>query len=182
MRCPIHRGRTVLFALFLFSLSACNVSSSTTGDSELPGNVANRDPAPAVEGTAIADGKAIKLSDYRGKVVLLDFWAPWCKPCVEAIPHEARLLNRLRGRPFAMIGISIDGSAESLSTLMQKHGGNWPNILDESNNLGEAYRIRAVPTFVLIDANGRIVDRWEGAAISEIEKAIESELAAAERR
>ena len=54
------------------------------------------------------DGNVVRLSDYNGKVVILDIWATWCVPCIEIIPHERKLVRRLRGKPFEFIGISVD--------------------------------------------------------------------------
>src|SRR5262249_2339563 len=63
-------------------------------------NLAAGKPAPEIEGTDMATGKPLKLSDYRGKVVLLVFWGTWCGPCMEAVKHERALAERHKGRPF----------------------------------------------------------------------------------
>lgn len=176
-------GFIFLASIGLMSLSGCT-SSSTTGDSgALPNRDVARDIAPEIEGQTLADDKPLRLSQYRGKVVLLDFWAPWCQPCVAAIPHEKKVVAQFQDRPFAMIGVAVDGTKENLNGLLRKHGATWPNVLDEDNRIGGPYKVEVLPTFVLIDAQGKIAGRWEGAQdLPEIEKAIERELTAAEKK
>ena len=170
-------------AICLLVLSACNLSSSTTGEggAPLPDHDAKIEGAEIgnlayeIEGKAIADGKAVQLSRLKGKVVLLDFWAPWCKPCVDAIPHEKQLVARFAGKPFALIGISTDG--------VGTHVLPWPNIDDENASINQKWRIEAIPTFVLINPQGEIVGRWVGAQdLPQIDKAIERELELVEKR
>jgi thiol-disulfide isomerase/thioredoxin len=177
-----RRGLRTLFAFCLLALSACTASSSTMSDGSAP--LPGGDPKPdgvnvgqrayEMEGKT-GDGTVIRLSGYKGKVVLLDFWAPWCVPCVEAIPHEKQIVARLAGKPFALIGVSVDG--------VGKHVLPWPNIVDEDANINQMWRIQAVPTFVLINPQGEIVGRWEGSQdLPKIDKAIEREVALAEKR
>jgi thiol-disulfide isomerase/thioredoxin len=184
-------GMRTLSAICLLALSACNASSSTTSDGSapLPGNdsksvgggVGQR--AYEIEGKAAADGTAIQLSKYKGKVVLLDFWATWCPPCVAAIPHEKQLFARFAGKPFALIGISIDRTEDDLTKFIGKNGLPWPNIFDENEKISQNWRIDAVPTFVLINALGEIVGRWEGSEdLPEIDIAIEREIGFVEKQ
>src|SRR5258708_34645001 len=163
---------SAFIACSLLAMSACDKSSSTTGSNSLPGGgsdavkmdgygVGSR--AFDIEGKTVADGSPIQLSKYKGKVVLLDFWATWCGPCVAAIPHEKQLAARFGGRPFALIGISIDESLETLRKFVANKGLPWPNIFDDGKRIARQWQIEAVPTFVLIDADGFIIGRWEGA-------------------
>src|SRR5258708_33451426 len=75
--------------------------------------------APEIEGEDV-DGKKLKLSDYRGKVVVLVFWGEWCASCRAMYPQERSLVNRLENKPFALIGINSDSDPERL----KKHMGN----------------------------------------------------------
>ena len=63
--------------------------------------------APEIVGNDV-DGKPLKLSDYRGKVIVLVFWASWCGPCMEQVPHEVALAKRLAGKPFTILGVNMD--------------------------------------------------------------------------
>lgn len=177
-------------AACLIGLSAC-ASSSTTGKggAALPGNGVKTEGADVgnlayeIEGASAADGKPIQLSKHKGKVVLLDFWATWCPPCVAAIPHEKQLVARYAGRPFALIGISMDRTEEALVKFIGKSALPWPNIFDEGERISEKWNVGAVPTFVLINPHGEIVGRWEGAQdLPEIDKSIEYELKLVENK
>ena len=174
----------------LLAVSACT-SSSTTGSTFTPlppldpnsegSDVGQR--AFEIEGKAAVDGSTVQLSKHRGKVVLIDFWATWCGPCVAAIPHEKRLVARYRDRPFVLIGISADHTLEKLTAFLARNPLPWPNIFDADERIVMKWNIEAFPTFILIDHEGRIAGRWEGAQdLPEIEKAIERELQAAEKK
>jgi thiol-disulfide isomerase/thioredoxin len=127
-------------------------------------------------------GEAIKLSDYRGKVVLLDFWATWCGPCRNEIPHERALASRFNGRPFAILGISQDGNREELAAFLQTNPLPWANIFDGDGKITGRWNVSGIPTFVLIDHNGQIRNRWVGGGqSSEIETAVAAAVAAAEK-
>lgn len=177
-------------AVCLIALSAC-ASSSTTGKggAPLPGNGAKTEGADVgnlayeIEGKSAVDGTPIQLSKYKGKIVLLDFWATWCPPCVAAIPHEKQLVARHAGRPFALIGISMDRTKDVLVKFIGKSALPWPNIFDEGEQINQKWNVEVLPTFVLINAQGEIVGRWEGAQdLPEIDKSIEHELELVEKK
>jgi thiol-disulfide isomerase/thioredoxin len=109
------------------------------------------------------DGKVIKLSDLKGKVVLIDFWASWCGPCVYAIPHTQELVNLHKGKPFAVLGISQDRSSEDLKRFLEKNPLSWNNIFDEDSVIFQEWKGQGIPLFVLVDDQGIIRGRWEGA-------------------
>jgi thiol-disulfide isomerase/thioredoxin len=111
-------------------------------------------PARSLEG-ADADGKPLKLSDYRGKVVVVSFWATSCKGCVEMIPHEKELVKRMQGRPFVLLGVNNDDTPQDLKGFVEKEHINWPNIYDgNSGPLTRAWFVGGFPTVDVIDANG----------------------------
>jgi RNA polymerase sigma factor (sigma-70 family) len=104
-------------------------------------------------------GTAMKLSDYRGKVVALVFWSTGCGPCVRQIPNEKALVERLKGRPFAMLGVNTDADPEDARKLMEAHGVTWPNWRDGGPGDGpiaKLYHLRGLPTVYVIDAQGKI--------------------------
>lgn len=115
-------------------------------------------PAPDFEATTI-DGKKIKLSDLKGKVVLLDFWATWCPPCVEAIPALVELNKAMEGKSFQMIGISADNERSELEEFVKEKNVTWPQIHPEDGDTSSPmslYGIMKFPTTVLIDRQGVI--------------------------
>ena len=111
-------------------------------------------PAPEIEGEDIG-GKRFKLSEYRGKVVLLVFWASWCGPCMKQVPHELALVKRLEGRPFALLGVNIDRDRGKMESAISQHGITWRNWYDGGNGKIKArYNIQAIPLVLLLDPLG----------------------------
>jgi peroxiredoxin len=145
-------------------------------------------PAPLFEGTDV-DGKPVKLADYKGKVVLIDFWASWAPPCVAAFPHYRELYHTNRGQGFAVIGVNLDSlgqdmtgkkpdSKEALSTVrwfLLHHRASWPNLIGETAEAtAKAYNVVEVPETFLVGRDGTIVQmEQQGEALA---KAIEASL------
>ena len=118
-------------------------------------------PAHEVEGTDSA-GKPLRLSDYKGKVILLDFWANWCRPCMALVPHEKELVKSLEGKPFVLLGVSADRTLEDLKTTEEEQRINWRSWWDERGSLRRQWDVRVLPTLFLIDHNGLVRYRFEG--------------------
>ena len=119
------------------------------------------------------DGQEMTLSKLRGKVVLLDFWATWCAPCREAIPHLINLRKTYQEKGFEVIGMNVDrGDAETVRRFVKSMDIPYPITLT-SEEVSRNYGITALPTSILIDKQGRIRQKFLGFT-SEIAKQITS--------
>ena len=109
-------------------------------------------------------GKKVSLSGYRGKVVLLNFWATWCAPCVIEIPAFARWQSRYGGQGLQVIGISMDDDAPPVRAMYRRLKVNYPVAMGDET-IGELYGgVLGLPVTYLIDRKGRIVSRYQGEA------------------
>ena len=109
------------------------------------------------------DGKKIKLSDYRGKVVFLNFWATWCPPCLEEMASMEQANKKLASNRFAMLAISIDSEGETAIRKFFK--GPLPSfqiLIDRDQKVSQRYGSFKVPETYIIDSTGRIRDKIEG--------------------
>ncbi len=127
------------------------------------------------------DGRADSLSRYRGKIVLLDFWATWCGPCVRAQPELVRFKNALQGRPFEIIALSVDRNAQKVLDHMQQQPMPWVNWhIGHDSPIVTDWNILGYPSYLILDAEGVVQSRGhhfgtrEQARVLEMVAAIES--------
>ena len=128
--------------------------------------------APDFEGEDV-DGNPIRLADHRGKIVLIDFWGLWCKPCVEELPTVAALWKRHREGPFVALGIDTDDDPDRYRERAPELGVTWPNLFQGSpaGEVTEAYRVRAFPATFVLDERGVI--RHSGLRGKDLERAVD---------
>jgi peroxiredoxin len=112
-------------------------------------------PIPEIAGDD-TEGKKLKLSDQRGKVVVLVFWGTWCKHCVALLPQERALVKRYADQPFAMVGVNNDTDRAKLKPFFVKHQITWPSIYDGADNISKQWNIKGFPAVFIIDAKGII--------------------------
>jgi len=124
----------------------------------------DRQPAPEFE-LKDADGKTVRLSDYKGKVVLLDFWATWCGPCKIEIPWFIEFERQYKDKGFAVIGVSMDEEGWTVvKPFVSELAINY-RILQGNDSTADLYGgVNALPTTFLIDREGRVVWKHEGLA------------------
>ncbi len=170
------RAVTGLFVLCLVVLGAlvhqrATERPPTVATTEAPNGeplgkfTALAEPRPAPVATLTGDsGKTVALDSFRGRPVLINFWATWCAPCIEEMPSLLRLQQKLGG--LTILAVSEDRrGAELVDPFVAQHGvGKLAIYLDAKNDVGHAFGIEGLPTSVLIDRAGLIRGRLEGAA------------------
>lgn len=108
-------------------------------------------------------GKPVSLKDFRGKVVFLNFWATWCKPCEEEMPSMQRLYESLKGQPFEIVAVSIDSEdASAVKKYADKYGLTFTVLHDRKGKMKEAYKTTGVPETFIVDQNGVIAEKVWG--------------------
>ena len=119
-------------------------------------------PAPAFTLQDL-NGKNVSLADFRGKVVILDFWATWCPPCVQEIPHFIELYEQYKDKGFAMLGISLDQAGISVvKSFEQKYKINYPIMMTDGQVHNAYGGITSIPTTFIIDSAGNIRKKYVG--------------------
>jgi thiol-disulfide isomerase/thioredoxin len=134
--------------------------------------------APEITGVDL-DGSPLKLSTYRGNVVVICFWATWCGPCMAMVPHERELVQRMKGKPFVLLGVNSDESAdrEKAKQTVRDKQMTWPSWWDNGvrGAIQTEYNIDHWPTVYVLDANGVI--RYFDVRKTELDKAVDALLA-----
>lgn len=110
----------------------------------------------------LIDGGQQSLADYHGKVVLLNFWATWCKPCKDEMPSMERLYVELRDQGFELVAISVDDEWAPVLEFRDEHELTFPILLDADMAVANAYQTHRFPESLLIDGQGEIISRFVG--------------------
>jgi thiol-disulfide isomerase/thioredoxin len=153
------------FSAFLVALGFATALPSSHADPLFPA------PGKAAPGGAVIGKvlnlkytsvlrKPIDLADYRGKVVLIDFWATWCGPCVAEVPSVVAAYAKYHDKGFAVLGVSLDTDRDALLKFTKEHKMTWPQYFDgggfDQNALAKRFDIGLIPCMWLVDKKGRL--------------------------
>ncbi|MBA3066306.1 TlpA family protein disulfide reductase [bacterium] len=153
----------LLAAVFFLSFSACRVSENGAGEaSSLSGKKAQRRTAADFTVPSI-NGASVNLASLRGKVIIIDFWATWCGPCVYEIPGFINLKNKYAKDGFEIIGLSVDRDKAAVMDFVRQKGINYPVAFADGDLQDQYGGIKGIPTTFFIDRSGRIADKIVGA-------------------
>lgn len=131
----------LLSACLLFSASAWSAAAS--------------EPAPDFTLKKL-DGKNLKLSELTGNVVLINFWASWCGPCVKEMPLLNKIHKKYEPLGFTVLGVNVEQDSDNARAFLASNGVDFPILLDSKNQVTQQYDVIAMPTTVLVDRDGKI--------------------------
>ena len=153
-------GAGWLLALAVMATGAVLILSSQG----VPAPIGRGSAAPDFELPALDGSAPVKLSGLRGQVVLLNFWATWCKPCEDEMPAMQRLYRALRDEGFELIAVSVDAEQdlEVVRQFRERMAISFPIALDPEKRVSEQYQTMGFPESLLIDRDGTIVERYVG--------------------
>jgi peroxiredoxin len=135
---------TVLGAL-LIVLTATSVASSGLAGQAAPDFVLKS-----------ASGENLRLSEYRGDVVMINFWATWCGPCRQEMPLLDELQSRYNRVGFNLLGVNIDDDSRKAMQMVKELGVSFPVLFDETKEVSELYDVKVMPTTILVDREGTV--------------------------
>mgnify|MGYP001594860243 FL=1 len=127
-----------------------------SGDAPMPASVAMQE-VPDAELTAVGNGKKVKLSSFRGKALLVNFWASWCEACMEEMPTIVKLHKTLRDSGFEVVSINVDEDPEKVvPTIIKKFGMEFPVYVDHEEKLAAAFHVVAIPYNIVMGKDHKV--------------------------
>lgn len=116
-----------------------------------------RESAPGFVGYDLQTGDQVSLADYRGKIVLVDFWASWCPPCLESLPAWEKLRKKMGPGDFEVIAINVDEDTDDGLRFLRDQLVSYPVLADPKGEIGKPYGVRSLPRYFVVDREGHIV-------------------------
>ena len=172
-----------LLSLAAVAVSLCGISGSAQQNESRSGVTVGK-KAPSFEAKTI-DGKTIKFpDDFKGKVVMLDFWATWCGPCVHEMPNVVSAYQKYHPSGFEIVSVSLDRpkQLENVTQFTKSHSMTWPQIYDGGywkTPIAVQYGVQAIPCPVIVDGDtGNVLAEGDGAVGSRLVQVIKPALAA----
>ena len=108
------------------------------------------------------DGRKVKLSDFKGKPVIVNFWATWCAPCEAELPEFVQTYEKYKDQGLVILGVNAQESGEDANKFVEKYNLSFPVTLDSRGEVMGLYAVRGLPTTLFIDPEGRVAVRWAG--------------------
>jgi peroxiredoxin len=159
----------ISFVVISFSLGAGQAISIDEADPKTDGLFQKMEIfkiphiAPPVDFTLLdVDGQKFTLSDFKGKIVFLNFWTTWCPECRIEMPSMEKLHTTLKGKDFVMIAVNLQEPVLQVKTFLKKYPLTFTILLDSKGKIGSRFVIRAVPTTFILDKNGGIIGKALG--------------------
>jgi len=156
----------ILSALFLFLLPQLSFAQMSDEAARLLKNakiqVYNKAADPHNFTLPLLNGENATLSSFRGKVVILNFWATWCPPCRAEMPSMEILYKRYKDQGLEILAVDIGENANTVRQFVQKNNYSFPVLLDTTKQTSAIYGVEAIPTTYIIDRNGKIIGRIIG--------------------
>lgn len=103
-------------------------------------------------------GENLKLSELRGEIVMINFWASWCGPCRQEMPELESLYQRYKPMGFTLLGVNVDDQVKNADKMLKQIAVSFPVLFDKEHKVSDLYEVAAMPTTILVDRNGTIRD------------------------
>lgn len=126
--------------------------------------------APELNLPQLGNSEGIRLSDFSGKIVYVDFWASWCGPCRQSLPLYEALYHRLPADHFQILAVNLDEQTKDAENFLKRHPVSYPVLLDPAGNSARAWSVSAMPSSYLVDSNGKLAYIYIGFEASHIGK------------
>jgi len=118
----------------------------------------------------MTDGSTVRLSDLKGKVIYIDFWASWCGPCRQSLPQYESLYKNLASEHFLILAVNLDEQRDDAEHFLKNHPVSYPVLLDPSGDSAREWSLSVMPSSYLVDAQGRLAYIYVGFEKSHMEK------------
>jgi thiol-disulfide isomerase/thioredoxin len=151
------KKRIILLFVFVAALAMGCTDTGAPPDASTPFDFSLQD----------LNGKTVKLSDYKGKVVLIEFWATWCPPCREAVPGLMKLHKAYKEKGLVVLAVSLDqGGWDEVKSFIAQQGITY-KVLKGTDDVSMQYRVRSIPMSLLLNKEGKIAKRYLGGGYDE---------------